>query len=329
MNHQKIYMKAWLDFHGRIQTVDSDFWYVDFANRILPLVNSSSLYSESLESGQQEVALMLTLYLEDCVADGGNWNEFIHWHHKNYGKYLPFYSIGKDYLCDEINQEDIAFLLWGINSPVGDNFDGVENPLDIELLSFSQLIYDQMDEAFEEAPISEHLATDWMMETELMQKKRTPIHLADMKDVLPTNVERFLAASDGEPLMYFDSYSSLCRFFIDSLGWENKEDELLPDLKDFDNFVLFANQKGLLVGPDVAEYFADPRNPMFSQQLAEDEAYELFCEQGLCPFDLLKYAMESGKLSYAQFPFENGQKLLHQNWDFVSRWFLGEYYEGE
>jgi len=329
MNHQKIYMKAWLDFHGRIQTVDSDSWYLDFANRLLPIVASSPIYSDSMESGKQQVALMLTLYLEDCVADGGNWNEFIHWHHKSYGRYLPFYTLEEEYLCDEINQMDIAFLLWAINSPVGEAFDGVENPFDEEVLSLSQSIFDLMDQAFEEAPISENLATDWMMESELMQKKRTPIHLADMRDVLPTNVERFLTASDGEPLMFFDSYAALCRFFTESLGWENKEEELLPDLKEFDNFVLFANQKGLLVGPDVAEYFADTRNPMYLPQVAEEEAYELFCEQGLCPFDLLKYAMESGKLPEAQFPFENGKELLHQNWDFVARWFLGEYYEGE
>ena len=106
---------------------------------------------------------------------------------------------------------------------------------------------------------------------------------------MPTNVERFLEASKGEPLLYFDSYEALKFFFVQSLKWEDEEDSLLPDLKEFGNFVVFANPKGLLIGPDVAEYFADKRNPLYNAELAEEEAYELFCEEGLCPFDLLKY----------------------------------------
>ena len=43
----------------------------------------------------------------------------------------------------------------------------------------------------------------------------------------------------------------------------------------------------------------------------------------------MKYGMEHELLSEAQFPFENGKELLQENWDFVARWFLGEYYEGE
>ena len=92
---------------------------------------------------------------------------------------------------------------------------------------------------------------------------------------------------------------------------------------------MYANPKGLLIGPDVARYFADKRNPLYNAEMAEEEAYELFCEEGLYPFDLLKYGMEHDLLPEAQFPFENGKELLHENWDFIARWFLGEYYEGE
>lgn len=70
---------------------------------------------------------------------------------------------------------------------------------------------------------------------------------------------------------------------------------------------MYANPKGLLIGPDVARYFADKRNPLYNAEMAEEEAYELFCEEGLCPFDLLKYGMEHDLLPEAQFPFENGK----------------------
>ena len=206
---------------------------------------------------------------------------------------------------------------------------GVENPLDEDLLKFADVIYNRLDAVFEEALISENLAVDWIMETELMQRKRKPLPAAVPGEKLPTNVERFLEASKGEALMFFDSYEALKVFFVQALKWEDEEDSLLPDLKEFDNFVLYANPKGLLIGPDVASYFADKHNPLYSAEEAEEEAYELFCEEGLCPFDLLKYAMEHDLLPEAQFPFENGKALLHENWDFVARWYLGEYYEGE
>ena len=161
MKQGKIYMKAWLDLHGRAKVLATDHWYLEFANLLLPVVSESYLYKSETQESQNQVTLMLTLYLEDCVTDGGNWRQFIRWHKRNYGRYLPFYELSEDYLADEINKEDIAFLLWGINSPVGDDFDGVENPLDADLLEFADVIYAQLEAVFETAPISDGLAGDW------------------------------------------------------------------------------------------------------------------------------------------------------------------------
>ena len=122
MKQGKIYMKAWLDLHGRAKVLATDHWYLEFANLLLPVVSESYLYKSETQESQNQVTLMLTLYLEDCVTDGGNWRQFIRWHKRNYGRYLPFYELSEGYLTDEINKEDIAFLLWGINSPVGDDF---------------------------------------------------------------------------------------------------------------------------------------------------------------------------------------------------------------
>ncbi|WP_277133982.1 MULTISPECIES: DUF3843 family protein [Bacteroides] len=330
MKEQKIYMRAWTEIHGRAKVMATDEWYLNLANELLPLVANSYMYQgREMVEDQRRVALSCALYLEDCVADAGHWREFIHWHKENYGCYLPFYPLSEDYLPDEINREDIAFLLWAINSPVGDDFDWVENPMDKDLLEFADVLYERLDAVFESAPISEYLAPGWMMETELMQKKREPLPVALPGEKMPTNVERFFEASNGESLMFFGSYNALKFFFVNSLKWEDEEDALLPDLAEFDNFVVYGNPKGLLIGPDVAQFFADKNNPFYSVEEAEEEAYEMFCEEGLCPFDLLKYGMEHNLLPDAQFPFENGKALLQENWDFVARWFLGEFYEGE
>lgn len=327
MKQKNIYMKAWLDEHGRLKAVDTDQWYLDFANSLLPVVSDSNRYKE--KATEKKVVLMLAMYLEDCVADGGNWRRFVRWHKESYGRYLPFYSLTEDYLADEINREDISFLLWAGTPTEKEDFFWLEDPMDEGLLALSEEIYNRMDAVFELAPISDDLAADWLMETELMEKKRQPLPVVVPGEKLPTNVEHFLEASHGEPLMYFDSYDSLKLFLVQGLKWEDDDESLLPDLEEFDNFVLYANPKGLLIGLDVAPYFADERNPMYSEMAGEIEAYELFCEGGLCPFDLLKYGMEHHLLPDAQFPFENGKAMLQENWDFVARWFLGEYYEGE
>ena len=214
MKQGKIYMKAWLDLHGRAKVLATDHWYLEFANLLLPVISESYLYKSETQESQNQVTLMLTLYLEDCVTDGGNWRQFIRWHKRNYGRYLPFYELSEGYLTDEINKEDIAFLLWGINSPVGDDFDGVS--------------YAQLEDVFEKAPISDGLAGDWLMESELMEKQRTALPVASPGDQLPVNVERFLKASGGEPLMFFDSYEALKLFFVQALQWEDEEELCCP-----------------------------------------------------------------------------------------------------
>ena len=220
MKEQKIYMRTWTEMHGRAKVMATDEWYLNLVNELLPLVASSYMYQgREMVEDQRRVALSCALYLEDCVADAGNWREFIHWHKENYGRYLPFHSLSADYLPDEINREDIAFLLWAVNSPVGDGFDWVENPMNKDLLEFADVLYERLDAVFESAPISEHLAPGWMMETELMRKKRRPLPVALPGEKMPANVERFLEASNGEPLMFFGSYNVLKLFFINSLKW--------------------------------------------------------------------------------------------------------------
>ena len=44
MKQGKIYMKAWLDLHGRAKVLATDHWYLEFANLLLPVVSESYLY---------------------------------------------------------------------------------------------------------------------------------------------------------------------------------------------------------------------------------------------------------------------------------------------
>ena len=51
-------MQAWLDAHGRAKVVNTDEWYLDFANQLLPLVAESYIYGgKEMEEDQKQVAL--------------------------------------------------------------------------------------------------------------------------------------------------------------------------------------------------------------------------------------------------------------------------------
>lgn len=123
--------------------------------------------------------------------------------------------------------------------------------------------------------------------------------------------------------------TSLCKFFIEELKWENKNESLLPELKNERNFVIYANAKGMLIAPNVSYCFCDPHNPTYNAANAADRGFKLFTYPGACPFDLVKYGMAKGLLPDLQLPFPGGKEVLHDNWDFIARYFLCEYYEGE
>ena len=322
-------MKEWLSVHKRIKMESADYWYVGFANQLLLLLKKSRFYNLLSEDAWQKAVLSFALYFEDCIADTGNWRQFMRWHYRHYGRYIPFYPLTDEYVTDEVNREDVAFLLWTLLCPPKDEAPDLLDPFDSNLQGCTDIIYTLINYSFEQAPVNSMISENWFVDSAWLEKEKTIVPAASSADVLPPNVERFLNASGGEPLLFFDSYASLRRFFIDALRWEEHDESLLPELKAWDNFVLYANAKGMLVAPGVARYFAVARNTLYNAELASQEAYRLFTEPGLCPFDLLKYGMEQGLLPDAQFPFANGKRLLEENWDFVARWFLRDYYEGD
>ena len=245
------------------------------------------------------------MYFQDAIAQSGGWKLFSEAFQGVYGTYLPFYPLGDDYTPDEINQEDIAFVLWTLKSQfsIFDKEYTLFSPYDKDLLALSQSAYELMDARFEEAPISEGESSFlWVMGLEYSQ---------------------------GKPLLYFTDYKELCTFFVDVLGWENKRSALLPDLEYQKEFVIYANAKGMLVAHNVAAYFCEEHNPMYDAKRAAAEGYKMFCQPGECPFDLLKYGMTKGILPDVELPFLKGKETLHQYWDFIARYYLCEYYEGE
>ena len=331
MKTAPIFMKQWLAANKRTRILSGDQWYLDFAAKILPIIKLSPLFEED-DNAQKNAAISLCMYFQDVIARTGGWKIFSDTYHSLYNTYLPFYQLSDSYIPDEINPEDIAFVLWTLKShPALNEPDeyALHNPHDKSLSALAQEIYKLMDENFEEAPINETPSSPWVTGTNLLNTPSTPLPEITPETRLSKNVEYSLEYSSGKPLLYFATYKELCKFFVEVLKWEDTPSSLLPDLQHNKEFVIYANAKGMLIAPDVAAYFREAHNPIYNAERAAAKGYELFCRPGTCPFDLIKYGMGQGILPEVQLPFPDGKEILHKNWDFIARYYLCEYYEGD
>ena len=278
-----INMQYWLGANERTHVLPTDKWYLDFATSILPLVKTSPLFNKEDLRTQIDAAISLGMYFQDAIAQSGGWKLFSEAFQGVYGTYLPFYPLGDDYTPDEINQEDIAFVLWTLKSQfsIFDKEYTLFSPYDKDLLALSQSAYELMDARFEEAPISEGESSFlWVMGLDLLDMPITPLPEVTPETKLSKDAARCLEYSQGKPLLYFTDYKELCTFFVDVLGWENKRSALLPDLEYQKEFVIYANAKGMLVAHNVAAYFCEEHNPMYDAKRAAAEGYKMFCQPG-------------------------------------------------
>lgn len=333
METAHIHMKQWLAANERTRVLPTDQWYLNFANQIFPIIKESPLFEGSSYNEQAGAALSLCIYYQDAIAQTGGWKMFSDSYHSLYGSYLPFYTLTDSYIPDEINPEDLMFVLWTLKSHCAlfeeDEYT-LQSPYDEDLDALAQEVYEMMDVDFEDAPIcNEPSSPFWLMGLDLLEMPSTPLPEITPETKLKKDVEHCLEYSGGKPLLYFATYEELCKFFVDVLKWENSPSSLLPDLRHKKEFVIYANAKGMLIAHDVAAYFCEPHNPMYNAERAASEGYKLFCSPEACPFDLSKYGMTKNILPDLQLPFPGGKEVLHKNWDFIARYYLCEYYEGD
>lgn len=106
-----IYMKRWLEANGRTRTLPGDSWYLNFTNEMLPLIAASPLFANKTADKITKTVLDITLYFQDAIAQTGGWKAFTTRYGTLYGQPLPFYPC-TSYIDDEINWDDVCFLLW-------------------------------------------------------------------------------------------------------------------------------------------------------------------------------------------------------------------------
>lgn len=326
-------MQEWLKMHTYQRSSNNDQWYLALAHTILKKIDSLELFSHLNLEKKIGLAISITLYFEDTIAQAGGWYRFKEQIRRLYNREIPLYKTEVNtYMADEVNCEDIQFIMWCDLSKSNTEKTieyTIPNPDSPQLKYAAELIYQILDNLFEEAPITEAKTIDWLIDFAVLSKKQRPLPSHNIEACKSENSRKFLSYTAGNPILFFDSYDTLKLFFIEVLNWENNPDALMPEMAKYKNFVLLANTKGLLMAPDVAQYFKASNNKLYNAEQTRKEGYTLFCEPGKCPFDLLKYGMKHNLLSDVELPMEQGKSYFTDNWDFIARWFLNEYYEGD
>ncbi len=347
MNPSDAVYQAWFLLHNRYLPNPHDYWYIKVGEQLYSFVMESKMFKGSEQEALGFVSAFFSVYLEDCVTGEGGWCRFVKHHKELYNKPLPFYKVSREYAQGKVNLEDLLFLTWSlISGPVSEGKGQLFNPLDEAIILFAEVVFDILQSNFPDAPIGKGDSVDWVTELNYFEKSYNV-----MSDFDGIGTPYLKLLNEGHPIGYVESFSQLNRIFTNELNffdrvdyatlYEKSEQELgdsldleepydvveeLLQYKDASQFVVFSYNTKLIVGANIAPYFKDKRNKLYNEELAVKKAHTLFLTPKKCPLPILRYAMEHQLLPDATLPIPNGKQMLHENWDFIARWFLKEDY---
>jgi len=157
---ESIYMQRWLSFHPYEAPHQSDYYYLKLCNEIYKVLEYDVFPDEEIhisEEQKKDLACFIACYFEDVISGPGLWHAFITHANELYGTYLPFFDPDPDeYYPEEINPEDIHFLLWYYLSMVFRD-DSVISPSIYEWSDHSEQIFEILEREYDVAPESFNL----------------------------------------------------------------------------------------------------------------------------------------------------------------------------
>lgn len=120
----------------------SDKYYADLATslkmELMPFIMKTHLPDGALN----ECAFELTAYLEDLVSGIGVCDAIRKLHRSRYGVWLPFYDCEhEDYLLDNVNIEDMQFIIWQSISRCGISDEMIYSPVSEVVTSMADEVY--------------------------------------------------------------------------------------------------------------------------------------------------------------------------------------------
>jgi hypothetical protein len=160
----KIFIQDWQNLKPYHSHSSTDLYYLSICNEILNELNfvrNKDIFIS--EKYFKDFVCFMVSYFEDVISQTYLFATFRKKHFELYGKKLPFYAIDEDdYFEDEINYEDIKFLIWYFANAHQD-----EKVLNAEYFVIDLMaadIYKIFDKHFETAPENELLKKEYYFE---------------------------------------------------------------------------------------------------------------------------------------------------------------------
>ena len=164
IKQSKIYIKLWLVLKPYKTPTVTDAYYLKLSNQIKDCLNQFDfiLIQRYLDTKQINfLSCFLASWFEDVISDVGIWKAFTGMHRQYYGKILPFYDT-VDYLEDEINEQDVAFLIWYfLNTMQMEKF---ISPYNDFILHAASAVMEILDKNYEYAPENNYLKTFYRLD---------------------------------------------------------------------------------------------------------------------------------------------------------------------
>ena len=216
---RRIYIKDWIELKPYEKQKVTDSYYLQLCNLVRHTIKTSK-YSFVLqmhldEKGIEFLACFLTSYFEDIISKTNIWNSFVRIHQRLYKKQLPFYNLN-EYYEDEINIQDISFLIWYfLNTVQEEKFIA---PFNDFIFETAEKVMDVFEEAWDYAPENEYLKSFYQ---------------------LGQNESDFYIARNLIDTILFKTYL----FYPDTLlKLRKQESEILEDKEAEENLMMFLNE---------------------------------------------------------------------------------------
>ena len=162
MNNRKIHRIVAMDIcqsHPNNKAYITDTYYARLANQLLDDFRRLHFdYGKQTSPIMRYSAILLANYMEDIVADSGQWRAFSALNQQMFGQAVPMYhNADAEYYPDEPSFEAVKFIVWHAATEMDDIWWNADDEL---LREMAIVAFDRLDETFEEAPVNEELADD-------------------------------------------------------------------------------------------------------------------------------------------------------------------------
>jgi hypothetical protein len=260
--------------HPETVVSDSDVYFTSLANKILRTLQNDKLMAKDFgEDLFRQLALKSAAYFEDVVSQWGLFNGFRKLHLQMFGKKLPFYTLDEKYFDDEINLEDIQFLVW---TTMQEHFNNNEdhrflNPENPGMAFVSEIIFDILVDEYETAPENKRIREllheweynsffsfrellKWLCYNSYLSTNHAQNTLNDMK-IAARNNQKKNSALTADKLIYLIESNAIFNYVctplsIKAIEWFRAISENKNILKKIENFDCRPFQTYKIMGGD-------------------------------------------------------------------------------